>query len=173
MDGRLGDSVLPVKPCAIAATGISHVDGGPENLAYITAFFAGHVIGYVNLNWLSPVKVRRTMIAGSKQMIVYDDMEATEKVKVYDKGIAVTNTPEALYKILFGYRIGDMYAPHLDTTEALRTEAIHFAECIEKATTPITDGYAGPRVVRILEAATQSMKERGRLVDLGAEAVHA
>jgi len=173
-DLSIMDYVLPAKPCAVTATGVSHVDGGTENLAYITAFFEGSLIAHINVNWLSPVKVRRTMIGGSRQMIVYDDMEASEKIKVYDKGITVTSSPEAIYKTLVGYRTGDMIAPQLDFTEALRTEAQHFAECIEHGSTPITDGHAGLQVVRILEAATQSMRDRGRLVELPqSQKVHA
>jgi predicted dehydrogenase len=160
--------LLPELPCAVAATGIRHVTGGMENLAYITAFFEKNLIAHINVNWLSPVKVRRTMIGGSKQMVVYDDMEASEKLKVYDRGITVTNSAEDVYKMLVNYRSGDMYAPHLDTTEALRAEVHHFADCIVGGTRPITDGYAGLEVVRILEAATLSMRDRGRLVELPA-----
>ncbi|MGH9721185.1 MAG: gfo/Idh/MocA family oxidoreductase, partial [Bryobacteraceae bacterium] len=135
-------------------------------LAYITAFFEDNLIAHINVNWLSPVKMRRTMIGGSRQMIVYDDMEVTEKVKVYDRGINVTNTPEDLYKVLIAYRTGDMHAPQLDTTEALSAEIQHFAECVEQNKRPLTGGYSGLQVVRILEAATISMKDRGRLVEL-------
>jgi len=154
------------KPCAVTATGMNHVGGGPENIAYLTIFFEGNLIAHVNVNWLSPVKLRRTLIGGSKKMIVYDDMETSEKVKVYDRGITVQNNPEAVYKMLIGYRSGDMAAPQLDVTEALLTEAKHFADCIEHGTAPITGGASGLQVVRILEAATLSMRERGRLVSL-------
>jgi predicted dehydrogenase len=112
------------------------------------------------------VKVRQTLIGGSKQMIVYDDMEISEKVKVYDKGITVNGSAEAVYKMLIGYRSGDMCAPQLDPTEGLQTEVRHFAHCIESGEAPLTDGHAGLRVVSILEAATRSMKRRGELVEL-------
>ncbi len=164
-DLAIMDYLLDARPCAVAATGINHVAGGTENIAYMTAFFETNLIAHINVNWLSPVKVRRMLIGGSKQMIVYDDMEPSEKVKVYDKGITVTNTPESVYKMLIGYRTGDMHAPQLDLTEALRIEAQHFAECITLGTRPITDAYAGLRVVRMLEAASFSMKHRGRLVE--------
>ena len=93
----------------------------PENIAYLTMFFEENLIAHINVNWLSPVKVRRTLIGGSKQMIVYDDMEPSEKVKVYDKGITLNErTPRSVYKMLVGYRTGDMCAPQLEVTEALR-----------------------------------------------------
>jgi predicted dehydrogenase len=168
-DLAIMDYVLDSHPSAIAATGMSHVAGKPENIAYLTAFFKENLIAHINVNWLSPVKVRRTLIGGSKQMIVYDDMEPSEKVKVYDKGITVTNGPESVYKMLIGYRTGDMYAPQLDVLEALRVEAQHFGDCIENGKRPLTDGYAGLRVVRMLEAATRSMKKQGALVELEQE----
>jgi predicted dehydrogenase len=163
------DYILPSTPCAVAATGINHVFGGTENLAYITMFFQENVIAHVNVNWLSPVKVRRTLVGGSKQMVVYDDMEPSEKVKVYDKGITVNSTPDSLYKALVGYRSGDMFAPQLDVSEALKVEIQHFADCIKTGAEPITGGQAGLRVVRILESASLSMKQRGKLVTLADE----
>jgi len=159
---------LDVQPSAIAATAMSHVAGQPENIAYLTLFFPARMIGHVHVNWLAPVKIRQTIICGSKQMIVYDDREPSEKVKVYDRGVRVepTESPEQLYRILFGYRMGDMWAPKLDTTEALRTEAAHFVECIDRGTPPISDGRAGLRVVEMLEAATRSLADGGRAVEL-------
>jgi predicted dehydrogenase len=160
---------LQAQPSAVAATGMNHVAGGNEDIAYITVFFENNLIAHINVNWLSPVKVRRTLVGGSKQMIVYDDMEPSEKVKVYDRGITITDSPEAVYKMLIGYRTGDMYAPRLDLAEALRVEAEHFADCIEHGTRPITGGEAGLAVVRILEAASWSMKNRGLLVEFKTE----
>jgi predicted dehydrogenase len=160
------DHVLKVRPCAVTATGMSHVAGQPENIAYLTLFFETNLIAHVNVNWLAPVKVRRTLIGGSRRMVVYDDLEPSEKVKVYDKGITVANDGESLYKLLVGYRTGDMWAPQLDMTEALRTQALHFVRCIEHGEPAITGGDAGLRVVQILEAATQALRDRGRLVDL-------
>ena len=165
-DLAIMDYILPSTPCAVAATGINHVFGGTENLAYITMFFQENIIAHVNVNWLSPVKVRRTMLAGSKQMIVYDDMEPSEKVKVYDKGITVNSTPDSLYKALVGYRSGDMFAPQLDVSEALKVEIQHLIDCIKTGTEPITGGQCGLRVVRILESASLSMKHRGSLINL-------
>jgi predicted dehydrogenase len=165
-DLAIMDHVLKVRPCAVTATGMSHVAGQPENIAYLTLFFETNLIAHVNVNWLAPVKVRRTLIGGSRRMVVYDDLEPSEKVKVYDKGITVANDGESLYKLLVGYRTGDMWAPQLDMTEALRTQALHFVRCIEHGEPAITGGDAGLRVVQILEAATQALRDRGRLVDL-------
>jgi predicted dehydrogenase len=168
-DLSIMDYVLPSRPRAVCATGINHISGEPANIAYLTLFFDGSLIAHIHVNWLSPVKVRRTLIGGSRNMIVYDDLEPSEKIKVYDRGIAVNNHTENLYQMLIGYRTGDMWSPQLDTTEALGAEARHFVRCVEGGERPITDGEAGLRVVEILEAATQSMARRGRLVELDTE----
>jgi predicted dehydrogenase len=160
------DYVLGARPEAVSAIGLSHFAGQPENIGYLTLFFAGSVIAHVHVNWLSPVKVRRTLIGGSRNMIVYDDLEPSEKIKVYDRGVSVNGTPESLYSLLVSYRSGDMLAPQLDITEALRTEAAHFVDCIVRGIRPVTDGAAGLRVVQILEAATQSMTQQGLPVAL-------
>lgn len=162
-DVAIMDYILPGVPTKVCATGIGHVNGASENLAYVTVFYNSSLIAHLNVNWLSPVKVRRTLIGGSKQMIVYDDVETSEKVKIYDKGIDVTNGPESRYKLLVSYRSGDMYAPQLDGTEALKNVVQHFSDCIRNSATPLTDGRCGLRVVSVLEAATRSMKEHGRL----------
>jgi predicted dehydrogenase len=165
-DLSIMDYVLPKKPVAVSATGISHVPGQPENVAYITLFFADTEMAHVHVNWLTPVKVRHTLIGGSEKMILYDDLEPSEKVKVYDKGITVTPGPEAVYKMLVSYRSGDMWAPHLDNTEALQTEALHFTDCVENNRVPETDGQAGLRMVRMMEAAERSLRGRGKLVEI-------
>lgn len=158
--------LLPSQPYAVSATGMSHVAGKPENIAYLTMLFEDNSIAHVHVNWLAPVKVRSTLIGGSKKMIVYDDLQPSEKVKVYNKGITINNGAESRYQMLIGYRTGDMWAPHLDLTEALQVEVNHFAECLQEGKTPVTDGQAGLRVVQILEAATQSMMNRGEPVEL-------
>jgi predicted dehydrogenase len=158
--------VFPFDPIAVSATGKQHVEGRPATIAYLTLFYESNAIAHVSVNWLSPVKVRRTLIGGSRKMIVYDDLEPSEKIKVYDRGVALGETKENIYETMVSYRTGDMYAPHLDATEALRAEVDHFARCIEGKEKQITGGAAGLRVVRILEAATQSMDQRGRPVDL-------
>ena len=162
------DYVLGLQPRAVSATGMSHVDHEPENVAYLTMFFDNRLIVHIHVNWLAPVKVRRTLIAGSQKMIVYDDLEASEKVKVYDKGITVNNNPDSVYQMLVGYRAGDMWAPKLGSAEALRTEVQHFVRCIETGEAPTTDGHSGLRVVRVVEAASASMEARGRLIELDA-----
>lgn len=165
-DLSIMDYLLPSHPRAVSATGITHVSGGHENIAYLTFFFDGSLIGHVNVNWLAPVKIRRTMIGGSRKMIVYDDLEPSEKVKVYDKGITVDNGDASVYQLKIGYRAGDMWAPHLDIAEALQLEVRHFLEAVAHGTPTITDGAAGLRMVQALEAATMSMHDRGRVVEL-------
>jgi predicted dehydrogenase len=172
-DIAIMDYILPGRPIQVSATGVGHVTGASENLGYVSVFYNSSLIAHLNVNWLSPVKVRRTLIGGSRQMIVYDDIETSEKVKVYDKGIDVRggsgpahgdgNGSEARYKLLVSYRSGDMYAPQIDGTEALRRVAQHFGDCIRNGETPLTDGHCGLRVVSVLEAATRSMKGHGRL----------
>ena len=158
--------VLGKQPIAVSATGVSHVAGQPENIGYLTLFYEGSLIAHVHVNWMSPVKVRQTLIGGSKKMIVFDDLDPSEKIKVYDKGINLNADPESVYQMLISYRTGDMWAPQVDMTEALKTESLHFIRCIENGETPLTGGEAGHKVVQILEAATQSMHERGRTVEL-------
>ena len=165
-DLAIMDYVLPSRPRAVSATGMSHIAGQPENIAYLTLFFDNHLLAHIHVNWLAPVKVRRTLIGGSHKMIVYNDLEPSEKIKVYDKGITLNNNPESIYQMLIGYRTGDMWSPQLDVTEALRTETLHFIECIEQNSSPLTNGEAGLRVVQILEAATRSMSEQSRPIEL-------
>ena len=167
-DLSIMDHVLPLVPRAVSATGMTHVAGGHENIAYLTLFFDNNFIAHIHVNWLAPVKVRRTLIGGSQRMIVYDDLEPSEKIKVYDRGITVNSNPENVYEMLVGYRSGDMWAPRLEATEALKVELTHFLDCVEHGTTPLTDGASGLRVLQLVEAASQSMASRGRLVELGA-----
>jgi len=167
-DLSIMDYVLAQVPVAVSATGLAHVPGQPENIAYMTMFFDGRLIAHVHVNWLAPVKVRRTVLGGSRRMILFDDLEASEKIKVYDRGISVNPSQENVYQMLIGYRTGDMWSPQIGITEALQTEARHFIDCIEHRKTPTTDGQAGLRVVRLLEAATVSLSRQGELVHLGA-----
>jgi predicted dehydrogenase len=158
--------IFPLVPTAVSATGVNHVPAKPADIAFLTLFFENNMIAHFHVNWLAPVKLRRTLLGGSRKMIVYDDLEPSEKIKVYDKGITLNGSKESLYKSLISYRTGDMWAPQLETMEALKVEAQHFIQCIQKGERPLTDGRAGLRVVRILEAATHSMSERGQPVTL-------
>ena len=162
-DLSIMDYVLPAQPVAVSATGLGHVNGEPENIAYVTFHFDTRVMAHLHVNWLAPVKVRRTLLCGSRKMIVYDDLEPSEKIKVYDKGITVND-----HAMLVGYRTGDVWLPQLDITEALQIELKHFIQCVANNTTPIADGQAGLRVVRLLEAATESMRTAGRLIEVTA-----
>jgi predicted dehydrogenase len=156
--------ILNEEPIAVSATGSSHVAGAPENMAHITLFFQSSCVAHVSVNWLSPIKVRQTFIGGSRKMIVYDDVEPTEKIKIYDKGITLNGSPEKAHQLRIGYRAGDMWAPHLAAKEALQTEVEHFVDCLRNGKSPISSGASGLRVVEILEAASRSIKEQGRPV---------
>jgi predicted dehydrogenase len=153
-------------PGAISANGASHLPGAPENIAYITLFFGSGMLAHLNVNWLAPVKVRQTMIAGSRRMILFNDLEPSEKVKVYDRGVILNGGTEQVYRMMVDYRTGDMWAPHLSTTEALRTEADHFVACIDGGLDPITGGTMGLRVVELIEAANRSMRQRGQPIEI-------
>jgi len=165
-DLTIMDYVLPQQPIGVTATGMKHVPGEPENVAYLTVFFENNLIAHINVNWLAPVKLRQTLVGGSEKMIVYNDLEPSDKIRIYDRGVSYDNDPENIYQMLISYRSGDMLAPHLDLTEALRTEVLHFAECINQGKEPLTDGESGYRVVKILEAADASMAQQGQYVEL-------
>lgn len=157
--------VLGEKPKAVVATGSAHVNPGMEDMAYLTFYFDDNVIAHVNVNWLSPVKVRTTLIGGQKKMLVWNDLEPDEKIKVYDKGVEVKNG-NGVYDLLVSYRSGDMWAPKVDQIEALKLEAQYFIECCTNGTKPINDGVSGMEVVRMLEGANESLKKRGGMVTL-------
>jgi predicted dehydrogenase len=169
-DLAIMDYVLDRVPRAAAAIGVAHIPGRPVNMGYLTCFFDDDLIAHLHVNWLAPVKVRRTLISGDRQMIVYDDVEPSEKIKVYDKGITVTNGLgnglEPAHDLLVGYRAGDMMAPQISLTEALRVEAQHFVECIRTGRRPLTDGWSGLRVIQVLEAAERSLADSGSPVEL-------
>jgi predicted dehydrogenase len=163
-DFSILDYLLGEHPAAVSASGTNHFPGTPENLAYITLFYDSGTIAHTNVSWLAPVKVRQILIGGSKRMITYDDLEPSEKVKIYDKGISFTEDPKQIYDMRVGYRTGDMWAPKLDASEALQKGASHFVDCIEHKKAPETDGQLGLRVVEVIEAATSSMRGRGETV---------
>ena len=163
-DLSIMDHLLRAQPEAIVATGQEHLNGH-EDIAFMTLYFPDKVIAHINVNWLSPVKVRTTLIGGEKRMLVWNDLEADEKIKVYDKGINITNQ-EGVYKLLVSYRSGDMWAPQLEQAEALHRELSYFVQCVTEDVEPFNNGEAGLRVVNMLEAATESMKKKGSLVYL-------
>lgn len=160
-DLSIMDYLLPEVPCAVSATGVRHVADRGEDIAYLTLFFPSSLIAHIHVNWLAPVKVRRTLIGGTDKMIVYDDLEASEKVKVYDKGIRLDNDPAQEHQMRISYRSGDAWSPNLDTREALSLEATEFVRAINTGMRPLSDGESGLRIVKILEAASQSMNAKG------------
>ena len=163
-DLSIMDHLIREVPEAVVATGEKHLNDY-EDVAYMTLYFPGKTIAHINVNWLSPVKVRMTLIGGEKRMVVWNDLVADEKVRVYDRGVKTT-TQEGVYKLLVNYRSGDMHAPQLEQVEALQMELNYFVDCITNGETPFNDGRAGLRVVRMLEAASESLKQRGSLVRL-------
>jgi len=163
-DVSIMDYIMLDKPEAVVTTGSKHLNGHAD-MAFITVYFPGNVIAHVNVNWLSPVKVRTTLIGGEHKMLVWNDLDADEKIKVYDKGVTITST-EDVHELLVSYRSGDIWAPKVEQTEALKRELEYFVDCIVRDQTPFNDGAAGLRVVKILEAADQSLKNRGQIVCL-------
>jgi predicted dehydrogenase len=163
-DISIMDHIIGETPRGIVATGISKFNG-IEYDAYITIYFSNNIIAHINVNWLSPVKVRTTLIGGKKKMLVWNDIVSDEKVKVYDKGVEI-NSREGVYNLLVNYRSGDMWAPKIPQTEALKLEAEYFVDCIMDNKDPINDGKAGLRIVRMLQAANRSLKKRGEMVYL-------
>src|SRR5881296_2366000 len=151
-DLSIMDYLIKETPEAVVATGQTHLNGF-EDVAFMTLYFPDKVIAHINVNWLSPVKVRTTLIGGEKKMLVWNDLEADEKIKIYDKGVSMSTHPSNLHQLLVSYRSGDMWAPQVEQIEALRAETAYFLKCIEENKKPFNDGAAGLRVVRILEAA--------------------
>lgn len=149
----------------VQAVGACHAGQQLESMSYITVQFAENILGHCHVNWLAPMKIRMVMVGGSRRLAVYDDNLVTEKVKIYDKGVSL-HTVEGLYEALVQYRSGDMYAPAIDRSEALAREVKHFLHCLRYHKRPVTDGLAGLRVVQILSAAHESLKNEGRRVAL-------
>jgi len=164
-DLSIMDYVISEKPEAVVATGEKHLNG-VEDVAFITVYFPKRIIAHVNVNWLSPVKVRTTLIGGEKKMLVWNDLEADEKLRVYDKGVSMSTNPSNLHQLLVSYRSGDMWAPQVEQVEALRAETAYFLKCINENLKPFNDGEAGLRVVRLLEAADRSIRGRGEAITL-------
>lgn len=163
-DLAIMDHIIKGEPEAIVATGETHLNG-VEDVAFMTIYFPRNVIAHINVNWLSPVKIRTTLIGGQKKMLVWNDLVADEKIRVYDKGVQITSG-EGIRELLVSYRTGDMWAPQVEQLEALHVELDYFADCVMNSKTPFNDGHAGLRVVRMLEAADASIQKRGELVRL-------
>src|SRR5881275_397244 len=164
-DLSIMDYLIERQPIGVSALGSCHIEPGIENIAYLVMKFPDDFIAHFHFNWLAPVKIRRTLIAGARKMILYDDIEPTEKVRVYDKGVTANRVTdrEADYQTLVSYRTGDVWAPKLDATEALHYVVAEFLDSIRNQRQPLTDGAAGLRVVRLLEAAQESIKHWGQV----------
>ncbi len=164
-DLSIMDHIIKDKPEAISATGMDHFNRGLEDVAYLTVYFRDTKIAHFNINWLSPVKIRTTCIGGSKKMLVWNDLDADEKIKIYDRGVEMKNR-QGVYKLLIEYRAGDLWAPMIGQSEALRSETEYFVSCVNKGKKPFNDGESGFRIVRILEAARASLKNNGKTIKI-------
>jgi predicted dehydrogenase len=165
-DLSIMDYLIPLKKLSVSATGLNYNGNGLNPKSMVTINMENNVVAHISVSWLSPVKIRHTLIGGNKKMILYDDTHPDEKVKVYDKGVDIYETREDLYRLNVQYRAGDMYVPKLENHEALALEAQHFADCVTKGEKPITSGEAGLEVVKILTASNQSLKLKGAPVDI-------
>jgi predicted dehydrogenase len=164
-DIAIMDYIIGEKPLAVVATGEDHFGRGLEDIAYLTFYYPHNIIAHINVNWLSPVKVRTTLIGGKRKMLVWNDLEPDEKLKIYDKGVQV-KTKEGKYSLLVDYRSGDMWAPKLEQTEALKAIAEKFVSYIENGDSVVNDGLAGLANVKMLVAANKSLKNKGEMVYL-------
>lgn len=162
-DFAIMDHLIASPPVAISASAAGFLKGSPENIAHLSIYYANGAMAHLNVNWLAPVKIRQVLIGGSRQMVVYDDMQTSEKIKIYDRGASRSQNP---YEHLVAYRLGDMCAPMLSTKEALLTEVEEFIRCVDTGARPLTDGASGLRVVELLAAASLSTARRGFPVDL-------
>ncbi len=167
-DFAILDYLLDAQPLAVSASAAGFLPDSPENMAHLSVYYDTGALAHLNVNWLAPVKVRQTLIGGSKRMVIYDDMQTSEKVKVYDRGVAVADDPKEAYERMISYRIGEMWAPAISPKEALVSEVQEFVRCIESNATPVNDGESGLRVVELLSAASHSTRLRGQPVEIGA-----
>lgn len=165
-DISIMDYLMPFKKVAVSATGSKYYGNGIVPKALLTIYMENNVVGHINVSWVSPVKIRQTLIGGTAKMVLYDDNQPSEKIKVYDKGVNLVETKEDLYHLKVQYRVGDMWAPKISDHEALGLQTKHFAECLKTRQVPLTDGKAGLEVVKILVASQKSLKGRGIPVDL-------
>jgi predicted dehydrogenase len=166
-DISIMDFIMPFKKLAVSATGCHYYGNGLVPKSLLTIYMENDAVGHINVSWVSPVKIRQTLIGGTSRMVLYDDTEPSEKVKVYDKGVDLNIADrDEVYHLKVQYRVGDMYAPKLDDHEALALETRHFVDCILNGREPLTGGLAGLEVVKVLNASGQSLKKRGAPVDL-------
>ncbi|MDN5214242.1 Gfo/Idh/MocA family oxidoreductase [Fulvivirgaceae bacterium BMA12] len=155
-----------IKPVSVNAVGADHIGKGFEDVAYLTVKCENNFIGHFHANWLSPVKVRKTLVAGDKKMLVWDDLEADEKIKIYNKRVEEVQEKSEFYKLQVKYHSGDILVPVVEMTEALKLEAAHLVDCIQNKTKPINGGLEGLQVVKILEASDISLRNGGKEVKL-------
>jgi len=155
------DYLLEKTPVGIYATGVGHYNNDIENIAYLSVKFDSDMLAHFHFNWLAPVKIRQILVCGSEKMILYNDMEPSEKVKVFDRGVTINQKKkENIYQTLVSYRTGDIYSPKIDTKEALSVACEHFIDCVKLRKSPITDGYSGLRVTKMIEASQRSIKKK-------------
>jgi predicted dehydrogenase len=170
-DLSIMDYLIKAKPVAVSAHGSIHFNNKLEDVAYVSIEFENNgFIAHFHVNWLSPVKIRRTLISGDKKMLVWDDLSSDEKIKIYDRGVEFKSANGSLgngiHDLLVSYRSGDMYVPKIDSTEALKAEVEYFVRCLENNEEPFNNGQTGLQVVRLLEAADRSIKNNGRRIEL-------
>ena len=165
-DIAIMDYIMPFKKYQVSATGSHYYGNGIVPKALLTIYMENNTVAHINVSWVSPLKLRQTLIGGTSKMIVYDDNQPSEKVKVYDKGVKLYETKEDLYHLKVQYRVGDMFSPKLDDLEALSYETRHFVDCMQNGTKPMTDGKAGLEVVKVLAASKKSLEGNGAPVDL-------
>jgi predicted dehydrogenase len=153
--------VLGRQPRSIAASGCGHVDADIEDMAYINLDYGGGLLANIHVNWLSPVKVRQMIFAGTRKSLILNELNTVEPVKIYDRGIDVSEPLEQRRRLMVSYRSGDILSPEIQPGEALQSAVTHFAQCIADGTAPISDGRLGLRVVQMLESATRSIRAQG------------
>jgi predicted dehydrogenase len=154
-------------PEAVSCQGQNHYKNKVEDVALLSLHFSRNVIAFVHVSWLDPNKIRRTTIVGSRKMLVYDDTETQEKLRIYDKGVDVHRYYDTFGDFQFSYRYGDIQIPRVEENEPLRSECEHFVDCIKNSTAPRTDGLSGLRVVSVLHAANTSLHNGGAMVPVG------
>jgi len=160
-------------PTTVSCTGFSHFSDERANLTYVTLQYRNGFVAHVHASWLAPVKIRQILLSGDNKMIVYDENAVQEKIRIYDRGVSVLKQDEDVYKMLVQYREGDMYAPQLDNTEALRLQIDNIVDVLKNGAKAIVDGCAGMRVVYLLELASESMRNDGKPVTVSQSFVEA